>query len=265
MKGLVFDIRRFSVNDGPGLRSTVFLKGCPLRCLWCHNPESQLFCVETNPVTELVEGEAFKSTVALGQWMNAQEVFTKLESDRIFMDESQGGITISGGEPLLQYAFTTELARLCHEAGLHVALDTTGYAAPHILQEVMPWVDLYLYDLKHCDNNLHKRYTGVDNTIILQNLQTLVEAGKKVIIRFPVIPGLNDGLENASAVLRTIQAFNGKITELNLLPYHSLASHKYQKLGIENLLAGTKDASLDQLSPLKHYFEHAGLTVKVGG
>lgn len=265
MKGLVFDIRRFSVHDGPGLRATVFLKGCPLRCLWCHNPESQLFCIETNPVTELVEGLAFQHSKDLGQWMDVHEVFAKLESDRIFMDESQGGITISGGEPLLQYAFTTELAKLCHEAGLHVALDTTGYADPEILKAVMPWIDLYLYDLKHCDNTLHKNYTGVENTAILQNLQTLVDAGKKVIIRFPVIPGLNDAIEHADMVLQIIKGFNGKISEINLLPYHSLASHKYQKLGMANPLDGLKDASPNLLNPLKQFFEQAGLNVKVGG
>lgn len=265
MKGLVFDIRRFSVHDGPGLRTTVFLKGCPLRCLWCHNPESQLLCIETNPVTEVVDGKAFTHIKTLGQWMDPEEVFAELERDRVFMDESQGGITISGGEPLFQPVFTTQLAKLCHEAGLPVALDTTGYADPEILKAVMPWIDLYLYDLKHVNNTLHKTYTGVENTVILQNLRTLVDAGKKVIIRFPVIPGMNDGLEHAALILQIIERFDGKISEINLLPYHALASHKYQKLGMANPLDGIQDLSPAKLNPLKQFFEQAGLAVKVGG
>jgi pyruvate formate lyase activating enzyme len=212
-----------------------------------------------------VEGNAFERTSLLGYWMEAVDVFKKLETDRIFMDESQGGITISGGEPLSQPGFTAELAQLCHSAGIHVALDTSGYASHEALLAVMPWVELFLFDLKHSNSPKHKQFTGVENHVILNNLQTLVEAGKKVIIRFPVIPNLNDDMENAQAILHMIQSFKGKVSEINLLPYHALARHKYEKLGMPNPLNHIPEAGPQHLNPLKQLFEQAGLTVKIGG
>jgi len=163
MEGIIFDIKRFAVHDGPGIRTTFFLKGCPLNCWWCHNPES------------ISKGIFFdkKQNVAIGKKYSVQDILIEAEKDRIFFDESDGGITLSGGEPLLQYEFTLEIVKELHQAGFHVSLDTTGYTSEKRISEIAEYVDLFLFDLKHLNDSLHKKFTGVSNIQILNNLRLL--------------------------------------------------------------------------------------------
>ena len=210
MQGLVFDIRRFTVHDGPGIRTTVFFKGCPLSCIWCHNPESQYGFPETTIKNLSLEGRIFKEEEVSGLWMNVDEIIEEVEKDRVFYDESGGGITVSGGEPTSQADFLLALLGEMKARGLNVALDTCGYVNWNQLAATMNYVDLYLYDLKLLDDKQHFMYTGVSNKLILDNMQKLARSGKRIIVRLPVIPGISDTDEFFSA-LRT---FLGKMPRI---------------------------------------------------
>ncbi len=192
MQGLIFDIKRFAIHDGPGIRTTIFFKGCPLECWWCHNPESRNPEQETVIREHKLNGEVFEIREVTGRRMSVSEVLREIEKERMFMDESGGGVTLSGGEPLMQPAFCLALLRECRSAGIHTTLDTTGCVSKKIMTEVMAFVDLFLYDLKHMQENIHKKYTGVGNKLILKNLKFLHESGKNIILRLPVVPGVND-------------------------------------------------------------------------
>ncbi len=265
MKGLIFDIRRFSVHDGPGIRTTVFLKGCPLTCVWCHNPEGREFSTENTRRTTVLDGKTYTTEEIIGKWMNTVDVLSEVLNDRVFMEESNGGVTFSGGEPLMQHRFVAELAKLCREKGLHTALDTTGYSTHDALIKVIPWINLFLYDLKIIDGASHEKYTGVSNNTILRNLTTIVEAGKEVIIRIPVIPGISDGIKNAYGVVDILNKYNGKIKEINLLPYHSIASHKYKKQGLCNPMESVPALNSSKTEEIRKILEAAGYYVKIGG
>jgi pyruvate formate lyase activating enzyme len=269
---MIFDLRRFSIHDGPGLRSTVFFKGCPLRCLWCHNPESQDprperiereerclhcgACLEACPQGAIAEvhgrlltdsrkctrcGACAEACYAearqiAGRPQTAAQVLAEIERDQIFYDQSGGGATFSGGEPLLQPDFLLDLLWGCRERGIHTALDTCGQAAWETLQRIHPAVDLFLYDLKLMDSARHTQCTGVSNERILENLRRLAAAGCAIWLRVPVIPGLNDDRENLDA-LGTFAASLPGIQQVTLLPYHRAAASKYERLGSAYSLA----------------------------
>ncbi len=264
MEGLVFDIKRFAVHDGPGIRTTVFLKGCPLRCWWCHNPESQCVKSETDVKRILLDGFQHEKKEELGKRMTLAQVMEVLDKDAVFYDESGGGITLSGGEPLLQADFCIEILRACHERGYHTALDTCGYAKAETIKAVAEYVDLFLYDLKHANNDQHQKFTGVELTLILENLKLLVELKKEIIIRIPVIPGINDSREDAVKFISIINGIGG-IHEVHLLPFHATAASKYKRLGKENKLAGLKNMEKSDLLPMAEIFEKSGFEVKIGG
>ncbi len=264
MKGIIFSFKRFSVHDGPGIRQTVFFKGCPLTCWWCHNPESQDIKSEKAVRKNILDGIAYKQEESIGKLMSVPEVMQEISKDQIFYDESGGGVTFSGGEPLMQHQFLDELLTACQKAGIHTAVDTTGYASKKVFQKIAEKTNLFLYDLKHLDDKAHKKYTGVSNKPILENLKFLNDAGKNVIIRFPVIPGIND-TENNIATTKDFLRPLKNLREIALLPYHNIANHKYDKIKMDNKMEGVKPLQKSDVYGLKREFENEGFKVTIGG
>lgn len=254
MEGIIFDIKRFAVHDGPGIRTTFFLKGCPLNCWWCHNPES------------ISKGIFFdkKQNVAIGKKYSVQDILIEAEKDRIFFDESDGGITLSGGEPLLQYEFTLEIVKELHQAGFHVSLDTTGYTSEKRISEIAEYVDLFLFDLKHLNDSLHKKFTGVSNIQILNNLRLLDSLNKKIRIRIPLIRGVNDSKSHLLQVLDFLNSLNVK-HPVDILPYHKIADHKYEKFNIKNKMLHAKEFTDKEVEEVRRLFVKNGFQVTVGG
>lgn len=247
VKGTVFNIQRFCVNDGPGIRTTVFLKGCPLSCVWCHNPESQRFepeilfykdkctgCGRCKCVTAADRDfVCFNGAKEIcGKTVSANEVTAEVLKDKPFYKNSGGGVTLSGGEPLAQYDFSLELLKKAKENGIHTAIETCGYAEKSKILEIAKYVDLFLFDCKETDQELHKEYTGFDNKIILDNLKALSDAGSKIILRCPIIPGFNDRAEHFKGISETAEKFIG-IEHIEIEPFHPLGESKYSALGRE--------------------------------
>jgi pyruvate formate lyase activating enzyme len=264
--GIVFDIKKFSIHDGPGIRTTIFLKGCPLSCWWCHNPEGQALepelilrperCIGCGACLDVCERAALilegdvivtqrerctacgacvevcyaEARELVGRPMTVGQVMEEIERDVVFYDQAGGGVTFSGGEPLAQPAFLRALLRACKAQGLHTALDTCGYAPWEVLDDIREDVDLFLYDLKLMDDARHWRFTGVSSKPILENLQHLSRCGHRIVLRVPIIPGVNDDEEN----LRQMGGFAADLPSLeriDLLPYHRIGRDKYQRLG----------------------------------
>lgn len=244
MLGLLFDIKRFALHDGPGIRTTVFFKGCPLNCWWCHNPES------LDP--EDADGIGSRKTPA--------ELMSEIEKEVIFYDESGGGVTFSGGEPLMQPEFLEALLEDCKAKGIHTALDTTGCVAPDVFNPLVDKVDLFLYDLKLMDDGKHKEYTGMSNQYSLENLKTLARKGKRVIVRFPMIPGITDTEENVKAVAAFVSELK-KIRDITILPYHKIAEDKYRRLKLENKMKDVQEPDTDRIAAVKKTLESFGLNV----
>jgi len=265
MNGIIFDIKRFAVHDGPGIRTTVFMKGCPLSCQWCHNPESMNPAICTVAKTVRIGEKTFTEDKTVGREMTVAKVMTELRKEKIFMEESGGGVTFSGGEPLLQPEFLVEMLVACHSEGMHTAVDTCGFANPEVLEKVACHTDLFLFDLKLMDADLHKIYTGVPNQLILDNLTRLVDMSKKVRIRIPLIPGLTFTMNNIRQIIVFLTNQNSSVEGVDLLPYHNTALHKYERFGIENHLKELKSVSKAELSDVQHLFEEAGFKVKIGG
>lgn len=215
-KGIIFSIEEFAINDGPGIRTTVFLKGCPLRCAWCHNPEGLSFAPQ---VMHSHEGDRI-----CGEEYTAQTLAARLLKDREFFAMNDGGVTVTGGEPLAQPEFLIELLQLLKP--VHRVIETSGYASDEVFQRVLPFVDLFLFDLKAMNSEIHKKYTGVDNAPILRNLATLCESGKPFIIRLPLIPGVNDTEEHMTLVREAIEGSPG-LVRVEMLRYHKTAGAKY--------------------------------------
>lgn len=264
MKGLIFDIKHFSINDGPGIRTTVFFKGCPLRCWWCHNPESQSKHEEVVIKERSLDGRSYRIEEVSGRWVEAEEVIREIEKDGIYYDQSGGGITISGGEPLMQPEFLLELLRMAKEKGYHTALDTCGHVSETVLKQVADHVDIFLYDLKLIDSEDHLKYTGVANDKVLKNLMFLSEMGKKIIIRVPVIPGITDTPKNIAALRDLLLELNG-LEQIDLLPYHRIANSKYQRLKMNYKLEDLKEPDQARMRELRKVFEDIGMKVTVGG
>lgn len=244
MQGTIFNIQRFCVNDGPGIRTTVFLKGCPLSCVWCHNPESQRFepeilfykdkctgCGRCKCVTAADRDfVCFNGAKEIcGKTVSANEVTAEVLKDKPFYENSGGGVTLSGGEPLAQYDFSLELLKKAKENGVHTAVETCGYAERSKILEIAKYVDLFLFDCKETDPELHKEYTGFDNKIILENLKALSDAGSKIILRCPIIPGFNDCAEHFKGISEIADKFSG-IEHIEIEPFHPLGEGKYSAL-----------------------------------
>lgn len=265
MKGIVFDIKRFAIHDGPGIRTTVFLKGCPLRCWWCHNPESQELQPETDIKIIQLDGKTFEQQRTVGKFMSVEEVMNEIDKEAPFYEESGGGVTFSGGEPLMQHDFLLELLKACKLRGYHTAVDTTGHVKTELLEKIMPYTDVFLFDIKHLDSEKHKEYTGVGNTLILENLRRITESRSKTVIRVPIVPGINNSEAHFSELKLYLESFGNKLKEIHLLPYHSMAKNKYQKFNKINKLSDLKDLSKSDLKPVRKFFEESGFKVKIGG
>jgi len=301
--GTIFDIKKYSINDGPGIRTTVFFSGCPLACLWCHNPESQSLtpemlyregrclmcgaCVEACPQGAImmesnvsrhltVESQALTGCFAKtfdsvitdrskctrcqtcaatcysgarqfsGYEITVRDVMAQIEREVPFYDESGGGVTFSGGEPLMQPGFLSALLRACREQEIHTVVDTSGFANWNVFEQIRRDVDLFLYDLKLMDSARHREVTGVPNELILANLRALSEHGHRILVRIPLIPGINDDEEN----LRQSGEFLASLPRLEgveMMGYHDIAQAKYEALGREYQLAGTKPPTQESM------------------
>lgn len=265
VKGIIFDIKRYAIHDGPGIRTTVFLKGCAANCWWCHNPESQSLEIEKIKRQNLFDGQVFEEEERVGKVMTANQVMSEIGKDRVFYDESGGGVTFSGGEPLIQPDFLRELLIQCQNKGIHTTMDTSGYATEDVFRSVIPYVDLFLYDLKFIDDKRHQKYTGVSNELILNNLKILINSTKKTILRFPVIPGITNTEDNIEQIIDFVVHLNCDEIEMDILPYHKIARHKYEKLQKEYLMGGTNPPSEEEMLNLKKRLEFAGFRVNIGG
>ncbi len=265
MKGIIFDIKKFAVHDGPGIRQTIFFKGCPMNCWWCHNPEGIKPHQEVVEVEKPLDGKVFIENETIGKWMTVEEVMNEIEKETVFYDESGGGVTFSGGEPLNQFNFFLALLQACKGKNIHTTLDTNGYCNEEKFRELLEKVDLYLYDIKILNDSLHKKYTGVSNSCILNNLRTLCDAKEKVILRFPVVPAITDTSKNINDLKTFLESFNHDIKEIHLLPYHKIATNKYKRLYITNQMEGVRSLGKKDLTGLKTEFEKEGYIVKIGG
>lgn len=250
MTGAIFDIKKYAIHDGPGIRTTIFLKGCPMDCWWCHNPEAR----------ECDEGRLAEKT----NTVTVFQVMKEIEKDRIFYDQSGGGVTFSGGEPLAQPAFLTALLEACRYAGISTAVDTCGYAPAEDFERVLKLVDLFLYDLKMIDNVEHMKYTGVSNDLVLQNLRLLVEKGSKVQLRIPLIPGITDTTENLEAILAFLSEVPG-VRQVSLLPYNRFGEDKRRRFELKDRLGNLKTQTKAEIEQAAARFADRGYEVKIGG
>ncbi len=257
MSGIIFDIKRFAIHDGPGIRSSIFFKGCPLNCWWCHNPESRKSGLENLNFK-------FKGKNNLGWETTSEELLYEVEKDKAFYLQSGGGVTFTGGEPLQQAEFLIETAKRFKKNNLHLCLDTTAYANSALFQKVSQHIDLFLFDLKHIDNESHKKYTGVPVYPILKNLEYLIQSKKEVIIRFPIIPGINDQPDHLDKIATYLQGLKG-IKKIDLLPYHKIAQGKYEQFGFRDRMKGVAEHSEEEILKIKSFFEYKNFKVKIGG
>lgn len=249
MTGKIFNIQKFSINDGPGIRTTVFFKGCPLQCKWCANPESQNRFAH---IADAMEDEAY-----CGRAYTVEEVLAEVRKDKPFYQQSGGGMTLSGGEVLQQAAFAMALCDAAHTEGIHTAVETTGFAAPERFRTFLDHVDLLLYDFKHFDPEKHREGTGVPNDVILENLRYAVAVGKPVIARIPIIPGFNSGIPTARSMAALLKDVG--VREVHLLPFHQFGEKKYQQLGAEYDYTGVKQLHPEVLGKYRQAFLDQGL------
>lgn len=249
-KGIVFDIQRFCVHDGPGIRTTVFLKGCPLRCAWCHNPES--WRREPEPLVK-ENGQ----TKLCGQEMTVGEVMDEVMVDYLYYRNSEGGVTLSGGEPMAQFEFTRALLQDAKRRGLHTCIETSGYAQSQKFNEIMPYVDLFLYDIKGTDPQAHKAHTGVGNRLILDNLELLHRNGAQILLRCPIIPGVNDSDTHLSGVAQLTERLPG-ISGVEIMPYHDMGKGKWKELGRKYSMSELKTVCEEEKQNLLCRFREAG-------
>jgi len=266
MKGLIFNIKRYSIHDGPGIRVTFFMKGCPLSCCWCHNPEGISPDIQQVEQIEKIGDREFKKTEEAGIYYSVNDILGILEKERIFIDESKGGVTFSGGEPLLQADFLLEALKACRQNGYHTAVDTSGYAPRENYAKIIPFTDLFLFDIKHMDDSMHIKYTGVSNSLIFSNLKMILDSGNDVFARIPVVPGFNDDQGNLNS-LKQFLAGNRyeNLKKISLLPYHKTGKAKYKKFNIPYRMDGTEPPSRDRMNEIKKFFSDTGIKVKIGG
>ncbi|MCT4601880.1 MAG: glycyl-radical enzyme activating protein [Marinifilum sp.] len=300
-KALIFDIKRYAINDGPGIRITIFYKGCPLSCVWCHNPESispfvqkmyteskcigSVKCIEVCPESALqltkqgivtdIEKCTLCGKCALvcptkaiemsGKVYSTDELMRIIERETIFFDHSEGGVTFSGGEPLMHHKSLIEILDKCGERDIHRVVDTTLFAKSEIVLEVAKRTELFLVDFKAFESEVHKKYTGVNNELILKNIQLLAENNADFIIRIPFIKQVNTDEETIEKMADFLASIPWRRKEVNLLPYHDVGKHKHTKLGSEYLVENMEMPSEDELARAQEIFAEYGISASVGG
>lgn len=256
-KGRIFDIQRFSIHDGNGIRTIVFLKGCVLRCRWCCNPESQSYEIEKM----MIQGKP----KTIGEDVTVRQIMQIVEKDRTYYRRSGGGLTLSGGESLCQPVFARELLRASKEAGISTALESMGFAPYEIIREMLPYLDQYLFDIKHMDGRKHKNFTGHSNEVMLENAGKIARSGMtELSIRVPVIPGFNDTVEEIRAIAE-FSANLPNIKRLHLLPYHRLGIDKYAGLGREYLMGDVLPPTDEHMQILLESVRKTGVECRIGG
>ncbi|HCX62725.1 MAG TPA: glycyl-radical enzyme activating protein [Clostridiales bacterium] len=295
----IFNIQKFSIHDGPGIRTTVFLKGCPLKCLWCHNPESQEYekqilydaekcvlcgtCVKVCPKNAIkIEDNILTTDMdkcdfcglceiyciqearqVVGKHYSVEEVLKEVLKDRIFYEKSGGGVTVSGGEPLMFIDFVEELLKKLKEENIHTAVDTSGAVNFESLERIAEYTDLFLYDIKLMDDEMHKKYIKASNKTILENLKKLSKIHNNINIRLPIIEGVNADTDHIERIIDFIKDLN--IKKVNLLPYHDIAKHKYKKLDMDYEEEKMSKPSEEKMQRFMSMFESKGYEVKIGG
>jgi pyruvate formate lyase activating enzyme len=300
MEGTVFNIKRYAIHDGPGIRTTVFLKGCPLSCPWCQNPEGIVpepdliwresrcigcrDCVEACPtgalsfpeerlhidtnlcdVCGLCAAACFAEALeVVGRRMRVADVMTEVEKDKVFYEQSGGGVTVSGGEPFLQADFLERILRSCKKAGFHTAVDTSGYAERDTIVRVAEYVDLFLWDLKIMEDQAHREYTGVSNAAIIENLRALSRAGKHAIVRFSLVPGVNDNESNVRALGGFVASLEG-VDRIDILPYQDAWLHKYKSLRRERDPITFEPPTAERIKAVETKLTEFGLNIRIGG
>lgn len=301
MSGLIYNIQRFAVHDGPGIRTLVYMKGCPLECLWCSSPQTQkndpeLLHIETHcqkcglcfqacqkGAIEFSEagGPGFDRKVCdccgscvdaclnqaleiAGKPVSVDELFIEVDKDSAFYRRSKGGVTIGGGEPTMQHEFVSELLKKCQKKYIHTVIETCGFVKFEHLEKLLENLDLVYMDIKHMDAITHKKITGVSNRIILENARK-VSAIRPLILRIPVIPGLNDSDENIHATADFAASLSNKFQRIELLPYHKFGTQTYEQLGMEYQLADTESPTDEHMQRLKSIVESCGVTAQIGG
>lgn len=298
---LIFDIKRYAINDGPGIRITIFLKGCPLSCKWCHNPESQSLAAQKfytekkcigaqeciavcseNALTLTPKGIVTDYNVCTlcgkcaevcptkamemsGKMYGVDELMEIIEKERIHIDHSGGGVTFSGGEPLMHSDFLLEMLEACGKNNIHRTVDTSGFGDTKTLLEVAKYTDLFLYDVKHIDSEIHKKWTGVSNKLILENLKLLSETDASINIRIPFIKNVNTDKKSVTEIAEFISKLPGKKPIINILPYHNIAANKYNKLGTEYEEFNMAEPSEEDQKRAILIFKKFGLEVEIGG
>lgn len=296
--GKIFDIKRYATGDGPGIRGLIFLKGCPLNCLWCANPESRFCrteimyyknqcrgcerCLEICPEQAIkrdpvygfitdhdrcitcgrcIDACLYNAREMIGDNISVDNLMEIVFRDKAFYDNSNGGITISGGEPLMQPAFTASLLKTARENGIHTAIETSGYARWEALSGLLNNLNLIFYDIKHLDSDLHRKYTGVGNEVIVDNLSKLTKVFTSIIVRIPFIPGYNDGKKVQEGIFQLISSYN--INQVEILPYHRLGLNKYYGLGREYSLKDLTPVNKNSLLYLVEMGKKYGLEVQI--
>ena len=254
--GRIFNIQRFSIHDGPGIRTIVFFKGCYMRCAWCCNPESQAYEIQT------LQENGKEKTV--GRDVSVSEIMPELLSDLLYYRRSGGGITLSGGEILAQPEFAKALLCACKEHGLHTAVESSGNAPFEVIETLLPYLDLYLLDIKHMDSAKHKEYTGASNERILENAERLSKSRVELIVRTPVVPSFNDTAQEIKAISKFAAGLQG-VKEHHLLPYHRLGQDKYAGLGRNYALKEIEPPSNEKMEYLLSIAEECGLKCQIGG
>ena len=259
-EGTIFKVKKYALHDGPGIRTTVFFKGCPLSCRWCHNPEG----IDPRPQTMSRRTSSGEIDETVGTVIGVDALIKEIEKDVLFYDESGGGVTFSGGEPLSQPQFLHAVLAGCNHREIHAALDTSGFAPPAVVDRILPGLQLVLFDLKIMDADQHHRFTGVSNRIVLENLKRIADSQTPVRIRVPLIPGITDGEDNIGKIARfagTLRTIQG----VDLLPFHRIGEEKYRRLGLTDSMTGIAPPAPERVQAIKNRFESAGFNVSMGG
>jgi len=265
--GLIFDIKKFAVHDGPGIRTTVFFKGCQLDCWWCQNPEGKNLEPEVIDINTGHSRESKSEPVRkenFGREISVSELMDEIKKDEIFYEQSGGGVTFSGGEPMMQIDFLHELLSECKCNNFHTAVDTTGYVPFEDFERIYGLTDMFLYDIKILDENEHMKYTGVSNKLILENLEKLLRAGNKVNIRIPLIPSITDTEKNLDDILNYLSG-QINIRMVSLLPYNKLSEDKLGRFNLKSKLGELERQTKVEIDKMAQRFRMRGYKVKIGG